>query len=133
MLEPEYRGATRKAIDELAHELNLPNESWMQDWPFEVVNPDDIEKYIDHYKTISDSDKQFLLMEAIIQATTEQKQMADFEKYWEIVKTLLTENFSIHEYSVFNWSCFEEDDISICWRITPNMRLLWDTLKNNLK
>ena len=46
-MEPTFRCGTRKAIDELAEELNLPNEKWMQDWPYEVVNASDIEKYID--------------------------------------------------------------------------------------
>jgi hypothetical protein len=57
MLEPKPRYGTKKAIDELSKELNLHNEEWMQDWPFEVVNPNDIEKYISHYKLIIDKDK----------------------------------------------------------------------------
>jgi hypothetical protein len=126
MIEPKPRYGTAKAIDELAKELNLPHEQWMQDWPFEVANPDDIEKYIAHYKLIFDEDKKFLLMEAIIQATTDQRQMTDFEKYWDVIKPLLTENFSIHEYSIFYWSCFETDDLTDCWTISPNMRKLWN-------
>lgn len=31
-MEPIFRCATRKAIDELAQELNLPNEEWMQNF-----------------------------------------------------------------------------------------------------
>jgi hypothetical protein len=40
-MEPTFRCGTRKAIDELAEELNLPNEKWMQDWPIEVMVPSD--------------------------------------------------------------------------------------------
>jgi hypothetical protein len=125
MIEPKPRYGTAKAIDELSKELNLLHERWMQDWPFEVVNPDDIEKYIAHYRVTVDEDKKFLLMEAIIQATTEQRRQTDFEKYWNIIKPLLIDNFSTHEYSVFDWSCFETDDLTECWTITPNMRQLW--------
>jgi hypothetical protein len=125
MIERKPRYGTRKAIEALAKELNLPHEQWMQDWPFEVINPSDIEKYIAHYALTFDEDKKFLLMEGIIQATTEQKHIVDFEKFWDIIKILLIDNFSIHEYSVFDWCCFETDDLSECWRITPNMRQLW--------
>lgn len=126
MKEPKPRYGTLKAIEELSRELNLRHEQWMQDWPVEVVNPDDIEKYIAHYSLTVDADKKFLLMEAIIQATTEQRVKTDFEKYWNIVKPLLIANFSLHEYSIFYWSCFEMDDLMDCWQITPNMRQLWD-------
>jgi hypothetical protein len=67
-------------------------------------------------------------MEAIIQATIEQHKSNDFEKYWNIIKPILIENFSIHEYSIFDWACFENDDILECWTITPNMRQLWSDI-----
>lgn len=118
--------ATRQAIDELAQELDLPNEPWMQDWPFEVANPHDIDRYIAHYKTTLDDDKRFLLMEAIIQATTEQENEADFIRYWQIIKPILTENILTHEYSIYDWCCFEETDLQYCWKITTDMRELWN-------
>jgi len=125
MAEPKYRVATRQAIDELAKELDLPNEPWMQDWPVEVVDPRDIDKYIAHYKVTLDDDKRYLLMEAIIQATNGQEQVSDFLKYWDTIKDLLRENFVTHEYSIYEWSCFEETDIKYCWTITPYLRQLW--------
>jgi len=132
MTEPKYRVATRHAIDQLAKELDLPNEPWMQDWPFEVTNPNDIEKYIAHYKITLDDDKKFVLMEAIIQATNDQEKTSDFQKYWMIIKPILIENFSTHEYSIYDWSCFEETEIQYCWTITPHLRQLWiDQNTNN--
>jgi hypothetical protein len=125
MYEPQSRYGTRKAIDELAIDLNLPHEDWMQDWPYEVVKPEDIERYIHHYKIIRDEDKKFVLMEAIIQANSDQQLKEDMEKYWQMVKPLLQQDFSIHEYTIFYWCCFETEDINDCFAITPYLRVLW--------
>jgi hypothetical protein len=124
-MEPNFRCGTRKAIDELAEELNLPNEMWMQDWPYEVVIPDDIEKYIDHYLKLTDDDKKFVLMEGIIQATEDQETEVQFLKYWNRINSLLENDFCIHEYSVYYWSCFDNENIDDCWRISPYMRQFW--------
>ena len=130
MKEPKPRYVTSKAIEELSKELNLRYEQWMQDWPYEVVAVGDIEKYIAHYKTTVDEDKKFVLMMAIIHATTGQRQETDFEKYWNIIKPLLIDDYSIHEYSIFYWSTFEIDDLTDCWIITPKMRQLWHDIQN---
>lgn len=124
-MEPNFRCGTRKAIDELADELNLPNEKWMQDWPIEVVDPSDIEKYIEHYKTLTDDDKKFVLMEGILDVTEDQPTEELFEKNWMSVKQLLEKNFTIHEYTIYYWACFDAENIEDCWTITPLMRKLW--------
>jgi hypothetical protein len=124
-MEPNFRCGTRKAIDELAEELNLPNEMWMQDWPYEVVIPDDIEKYIDHYLKLTDDDKKFVLMEGIIQATEDQETEVQFLKYWNRINSLLENDFCIHEYSVYYWSCFDNENIEDCLRISDYMRQFW--------
>ena len=125
MKEPLSRYGTKQAMDELAIELNLPNEDWMQDWPFETVNSNDIDRYIEHYKIITDEDKKFVLMAAIIQAVSEQKISSDFEKKWNIIKPMLEIEFKLHEYTIHDWCCFETKNIEECWTITPNLRALW--------
>lgn len=124
-MEPVFRCATRKAIDELAQELNLPHEDWMQDWPYEVVVHSDIVKYIEHYKTLIDEDKKFVLMEAIIQAIEDQATEELFIKYWNETKPILEEDFTIHEYTIHYWSCFDIEELEDCWLITPFMRKIW--------
>ncbi|MBP6091219.1 MAG: hypothetical protein KA521_08195 [Crocinitomicaceae bacterium] len=124
-MEPTFRCGTRKAIDELAEELNLPNEKWMQDWPYEVVIASDIEKYIDHYQTLADDDKKFVLMEGIIQATEDQTSEELFLKYWERVKFILERDFNVHEFTIHYWASFDIENIEDCWKITPLMRQLW--------
>jgi hypothetical protein len=125
MTEPKYRAVTKNTIVELADELQMPYDDTMQDWPFEVVKPTDIDKYISHYRLTTDEDKKILLMEAIIQATNDQESFADFHKYWDLIKPLLTSNFLTHEYSIYDWASFDEPDLKYCWTITPNMRDLW--------
>lgn len=124
-MEPAFRCGTKKAIDELARELNLPNDKWMQDWPYEVVISSDIEKYINHYNTLTDDDKKFVLMEGIIQSIEDQSTDALFNRYWNIVRPLLKADFKIHEYTIYYWSCFDNENIDDCWNITPLMRQLW--------
>ena len=109
-MEPIFRCGTRKAIDELAEELKLPNEIWMQDWPYEVVIPEDVEKYIEHYEKLTDEDKKFVLMEGIIQATEDQETEVKFLKYWNRIKSLLENDFYIH--------CFR--NCKIIWSSSAN-------------
>ena len=124
-MEPTFRCGTRKAIDELAEELNLPNEKWMQDWPIEVMVPSDIEKYIQHYEKLTDEDKKFVLMEGILDVTEYQPTEDLFVKNWNRVRKFLEKNFTIHEYTIYYWACFDIENIEDCWKITPLMRQLW--------
>ena len=137
IIEPKIRYETRKAIDELAKDLNLPNEPWMQDWPYEVVNRDNIEKYLKYYNTTEDEDKKFILMEMLIQSTEEQPNEEKFLYYWNIIKYLIEDDFFIHEYTVWYWCLLEEiyeghyeDHMEDAWNITPFLRELWHKIKN---
>ena len=129
-MKPTFRCGTRKAIDELAEELNLPNELTMQDWEYTAGNPHEIEKYISHYVLTTDDDKKFVLMELIIQATEDQATEELFITYWNKIKPILEKDFKIHEYTIYYWSCFDSEDINDCWRITTFMRQLWKERKN---
>jgi hypothetical protein len=124
MTEPKPRYGTANAINKLAKELNLVNKNNMQDWEWEVAEAKDIEKYLLHYNSLIDEDEKFVLMEIIIQATTNQKE-PDFIKYVSQVISLLQENFNLHEYSIFYWSCFDSEELNDCWEISPFMREIW--------
>lgn len=127
MKEPKFRFVTLKAIEDLTRNLNLQYDSEdYQDWEFIVGKPQDIEKYINHYKSEVDDDNRFALMEIIIQATEDQGLENDFANYLKIVQKLLEENFQIHEYSVFYWSCFDNENIEDSWKISPCMRSVWE-------
>lgn len=124
-MEPIFRCGTKKAIDELAIELNLPNDSSMQDWSYTEGNPEDIERYISLYETLTDDDKKFVLMELIIQATEDQATDELFLKYCNRIKMFIVKDFKIHEYTVHYWSYFDNESLEDCWNITPLMRQLW--------
>ncbi|HEY3405322.1 MAG TPA: hypothetical protein VGK59_18180 [Ohtaekwangia sp.] len=126
MREPEPRYETREAIDSLAKELQLHHDERMQDWSYEIANPGDVERYIEHYKVTVDEDKKFVLMQIIIQAVNDQPDENSFLKYWDRIKGALIADLAIHEYTVFYWCLFNDDDNDI-WTITPRMREIWNS------
>jgi hypothetical protein len=131
MREPKLRFVTEKAITELTKELNLVyNLEDYQDWEYIVGNENDIAKYIEHYMSLIDDDKRFALMEIILQALTDQNTEENLNKYWRIINPILQQNFLIHKYSIHYWSCFDNENIEDCWKITPFMRKLWQ--QNNV-
>ncbi len=123
--KPLHKCPTKRAIDELANELGLPNEPHMQDWEWEVANPLNVDKYIQHYFTLTDEDKKFTLMEIIIQAVDDQEKTVNFSKYLGIIEPILKNSFSLHEWSVWYWASFERDNLADCWLISPFMREVW--------
>ena len=123
--EPKFRCGTAKARNSLIAKFNLPHEDWMQDWPYEVSEPEKIDQYFKYYDQVTDEDEKFYLMELLIQATDEQTEILKFNQYWLEVKTRLTKNFPIHEYTVHYWSSFENENLEDSWNITPYMRELW--------
>lgn len=129
MKEPKSRYGTKKAIDELIAQYGYPYKEWMQDWPIEIADFNEIENYFRHYDKQVDEDKKFILMEMLIQALTDIENEGDFNKYWNLLKTRIIKDFKIHEYTIFYWCCFEEK-LSLCWKVTPNMRELWKEIKN---
>lgn len=128
-MKPEFRCGTKKAIEELAAELDLPKGSYMQDWSYISGEPEDIEKYISHYEITSDEDKRFVLMEIIIQAMDDQSEKEMFVKYWNIIKPILKKDFKLHEYTIHYWACFDARNLYEEFTITPDMRKLWDEVK----
>jgi hypothetical protein len=130
-MEPDFRCGTRKAIDELAVELNLPNENWMQDWPIEVVVPSDIQIYIDHYDKLTDDDKKFVLMEGILDAIEYQPTEELFLKYFNRVRQILDKDFAIHEYTIHSYACLDTETIEDCYKLTPGMREIWTNKTTN--
>lgn len=124
-MESTFRCGTRKAIEELSEELNIPQNSSMQDWSYTEGNPENIEKYISHYSLIKDDDKRFILMEFIIQATEDQNTEELFLKYCEIIEPILEIEFKLHEYTIHYWACFDNENLKDCWKIAPLMRRIW--------
>lgn len=134
-MKPTFRCGTKKAIDELAEELNLPNDLTMQDWSYEVSNPNDIDKYISHYYMTTDDDKKFVLMEMILQALVDQPDEPQLMVCWKKVEPILTDNFNIHEFTVHYWKDLTDDNFDKCKILSPLLKQLWTTktLDNGIK
>ena len=64
-------------------------------------------------------------MEAIIQATEDLNTDKLFEEYLSIIKHLLEDNFTIHQYTIYYWACFDNENIYDCWKISLFMRELF--------
>jgi hypothetical protein len=125
MDEPTFRCGTSKAMNAVAAELNLLIQHWSQDWSYEVADPKDIDRYLELYIRTTDSDQKFVLMEIIIQALNDQDQEENFLKYWDQVKLMLERGFKLHEYTIYYWSCVDDDKEEHTWAITPGMREVW--------
>jgi predicted protein tyrosine phosphatase len=131
-MQPIYRSGTKKAIDELAVALHLPNDSDIQDWSYTQGNPADIEKYIAHYDLANDDDQKFVLMQLIIQAIEDQSTEDLFLKYWERIPPILATDFELHAYTIHYWACVDYKNLDKYWKTTPLMRQVWAN-KHKLK
>lgn len=122
---PPFRGVTSEVEKALATMLNLPYDKYSQDWPYEVAQPEDIEKYIALYKITTDEDKKFVLMQMLIQATNDQLTVAAFHEYWGEIRELLVKDFTLHAYTIYYWACFDNENLEDCFYISPYMHELW--------
>lgn len=129
--EPTPRYETAAAIQQLAVRLNLSNEIWMQDWAYIVSKPEHIDNYLSLYYFLNDDDQKFTLMMVLLQALEEQSTQSAQAKYETEIRALLLKEYSLHAYTIFYWCCFDNDDLSDCWRITPMMRKIYDLQSNS--
>jgi hypothetical protein len=115
-----WRFPTRKAIESLAKRFNLPNTPEMQDWEWEVADPDRIDEFISVYESGDlDDDEKFTLMETIIQSFEELENPLKKEPRWERVLRLIENNINLHIYTVWYWSDLENDNEDEQWRVNP--------------
>jgi hypothetical protein len=128
MKEPKGRYVTGHSIVFLARELNYRFEDWMQDWEYIVADYKDINRYFELYATATNDDIRFTLMEMIIETSNKGWEVGWITEIWPGVKQMLTDNFHIHEYTVYYWCSSFSDDIEDMFNITPYMRLLWKEL-----
>lgn len=107
MNEPNFRCSTKKAIDELAIELNLreriPYWDSMAGHSYTPGNPEDIQQYLDYYERFSDDDKKFTLMEMILDSLAKQPDEFEFSRFWKKIEPILIADYSIHHYTVYYW------------------------------
>lgn len=137
MDEPLFRSSTKKALDELATELNLrekiPHWDSMAGLSYTPGNPEDIQEYLTYYAQLKEDDKKFTLMEMILDSMAHQPNEREFMNYWRKVKPILIKDYVIHEFTIQYWKDmtvqnFERSDI-----MSPLIRDVISVLKSNGK
>jgi hypothetical protein len=124
--EPECRHPTRAAIDKLAATFSLPNTPDMQDWEWEVADPDRVEEFLNEYKNGNNTDdEKFVLLEMLLQSFEESELDLNKNEKWKELLELIQSNFKIHEYTIWYWSVFDAESKEEQWRVTPFMRELY--------
>ena len=127
MTVPEHlwRFPTADAIASLADRLGVPNDPSMQDWEWQIADPQRIDDYLSIYRSgeLTD-DERFTLMETILQSF--EGLDADFgsDTRWITVLDLLERNIQLHAYSIWHWADLDNDEFSECWRVSQYMRII---------
>ncbi|MFW2014069.1 hypothetical protein [Acinetobacter bereziniae] len=125
------RYITASAIHALAQRFNLPYDAFMQDWEYEVADPNRIDEFIDAYLSNElNEDEKFALMETILQSFEESSKTLDSDQQWNTILQLLEDNPDIHATTICYWAC-GNSTYTLCWRITPDLRKI--KLRNHLK
>ena len=123
------RYPTRRAIDKLSEVLNL--RDYGQDWDIELADPDRVEEFCQLYSQLHNEDERFTLMTLIIASLEENLQVkGNDEKMVDLVKSLLSSSFDLHQDTIEYWCLFEEDNPDNCWTVTLIMRAIWQANKD---
>ena len=118
-----WRFPTSKAIDNLSKRFGLPNSPEMQDWEWEVADPQRIDEFVDAYLSSElDDDERFTLMETIVQSFEDFDGPIEQHPRWKEVLRLLDEKITLHIYTVYYWSDLETENVDEQWRVTKYFR-----------
>lgn len=125
------RYITVSAIYALAQRFNLPYDPFMQDWEYEVADPNRIDEFIDAYLSNElNEDEKFALMDTILQSFEDSSKTLDSDQQWNIILQLLEDNLDIHATTICYWA-YGNSAYTLCWRITPDLRKI--KRRNHLK
>ncbi|RFS21422.1 hypothetical protein DVR12_16115 [Chitinophaga silvatica] len=122
---PKWRFPTGDAIQELAAEFEYPFDINRQDWEYIVPTIDDIEKYFTKYATTNSEDIRFLLMIMMLETSNSGVDLKWIKNIWPRVMVLLKEDFQLHEYTMFYYCCWDNEDINDAFFVTPYIREFW--------
>jgi len=136
MSVPEHlwRFPTREAIDSLAKRFELPNTPEMQDWEWEVADPDRLDEFLSAYMSGELSeDERFTIMETVLQCFEESELDLASDSRWTRVAAQLDEHIQLHAYTVWYWSCVDDEDHEAWFRLTPFMRGVLEPHRSRLQ
>lgn len=120
-----WRFPTHKAKNRLAYRFNLPNEPNMQDWEWEVADPQRINEFLAAYISEDLTEEQkFTLMETMLQSFEDLDEPLEKDSRWYKVLTILDQHIALHLSSVYYWSALDTEDVDEQWRVTPFLRVI---------
>lgn len=97
----------QQARKKLAEKLNLEFDEKMQDWEWEISDPNRIDEFITEYDNLNSSKKEKeTLMEIILDSLNDIEKTntnKDFEKHLNAVLFRLKENYEIHRGTIKYW------------------------------
>ena len=97
----------QKTRKKLAEKLNLKFDENMQDWEYEISDPNRIAEFIAEYDNVNSSEtEKESLMEIILDSLNDMERKNennDFEKYLDSVLLRLKKNFKIHRGTIEYW------------------------------
>jgi hypothetical protein len=124
---PPPKWQTAEARQRVAQQLGLPYSDEMQDWPWEVATPEGLEQYLQLYST-SGSDERVVLMEMILEASTDQPKPDGLHAAWLRIEELLNQNTALHASTAHYWCIWSYDEQEAQehgFPITPYLREWW--------
>ena len=125
---PAERYWTNKSIEKLANMFALPNYDYMQDWPYQVADPNRTEEFFNALKYFkTEQDTQFTLMDLVLQSLEKSKIELSDSKLAYAIQRYLKRNYAIHAYQVWYWAAFDTD-LTDAWRISPFLREIWNDM-----
>jgi hypothetical protein len=113
---------TQAACQALAARFDLPYSVAMQDWEWEVADPDRFEEFLKAYTPELPVDQRLALMEILLQCAEDSDSEAKLVTCWQRIKPLLAENFNLHAQTIEYWSCLKAEQPDEMWRISILMR-----------
>ena len=125
------------ARQSLATRFGLPYHGNMQDWEWEVADASRFQEFLGAYRHADlNEDERGSLMEVLIQCVEDllaagSHQPLESLPEWQAVAALLREHPSLHAATVDYWSCLEEPDLALCFRVTALMRPLRTELQQS--
>jgi hypothetical protein len=124
-----FRCSTRKAIDSLSRRFGLPVEPFMQDWEWEVADPDRIDEFLAAYEHDDlDDDERFTLMEMIIQSFEDLPDPPETDERWKSVLKLLKTNSALHISTIWYWASLGAPNLEDAFNVAGTLRKLLSTL-----
>jgi hypothetical protein len=118
-----WRFPTTQSISSLSKRFNFPNTQDMQDWEWEVSDPNRIDEFIRAYISGElDDDERFTIMETIIQSFEDIGKPLNKNQQWLNVLSLIDKNLYLHIYTVWYWADEETENIQEQWQVTSYLR-----------